>query len=98
MPQRRNGPVHPYVTRLEPLHFDVATPNFLIQEEMSGVVSRFGEVLSGLPVLVNGHWAAPDKPGLGIEINEKIAAAHPYKPEPQNASAAVLDDGTVVDW
>jgi galactonate dehydratase len=80
------------------LHFDVATPNFLIQEEMSGVVSWFGEVLSGLPVLVNGHWAAPDKPGLGIEINEKIAAAHPYKPEPQNASAAVLDDGTIVDW
>jgi galactonate dehydratase len=80
------------------LHFDVATPNFLIQEEMSGVVPWFAEVMSGLPVLVDGHWAVPEQPGLGIEINERIAALHPYKPEPQNATAAVLGDGTIVDW
>lgn len=65
---------------------------------MSGAVPWFGEVLRGLPVLRDGHWAAPETPGLGIEIDEDVAARHPYAPEIQHAAHAVLPDGTVVDW
>jgi galactonate dehydratase len=92
-----HNPLGPLAT-VAALHFDIATPNVVIQEEMSGAVPWFGEVVTGLPVLRDGHWDAPDLPGLGIEIDEAVAARHPFKPEPQLAADAVLPDGTVVDW
>ena len=92
-----HNPLGPLAT-VAAWHFDIATPNFVIQEEMSGAVPWFGEVLQGLPQLTEGYWALPEKPGLGIEINEAVAARHPFQPEVQQARAAVLPDGTVVDW
>jgi galactonate dehydratase len=92
-----HNPLGPLAT-VAALHFDIATANCVIQEEMSGAVPWFGEVLRGLPELRDGHWAAPQSPGLGIEIDEAAALRHPYEPEVQSASAAVLRDGTVVDW
>ena len=92
-----HNPLGPLAT-VAAWHFDVATPNFVIQEEMSGAVPWFAEVVRGLPTLQDGHWGLPEHPGLGIEIDESVAARHPYQPEPQQATAAVLPDGTVVDW
>ena len=40
----------------------------------------------------------PDRPGLGVEIDEKVIAKHPFKQEVMHAGHAVLDDGTIVDW
>ena len=34
----------------------------------------------------------------GIAVNEAACARHPYKPEIFATRAAVLDDGTIVDW
>jgi galactonate dehydratase len=92
-----HNPLGPLAT-VAAWHFDIATPNFVIQEEMSGAVPWFGEVLEGLPRLTDGYWDAPEKPGLGIEVNEAVAARHPFEPEIQSARAAVLADGTIVDW
>jgi galactonate dehydratase len=92
-----HNPLGPLAT-VAALHFDVATGNFVIQEEMSGAVPWFGEVLHGLPTLRDGHWAVPELPGLGVEIDEAVAARHPYQPEVQHAANAMLPDGTVVDW
>ena len=80
------------------LHFAVATPNFVIQEEMVGAVPWYGEVVRGPIRMVDGCWQIPEAPGLGIEIDEKVAAAHPFAPEILHTTNAVLDDGTVVDW
>jgi galactonate dehydratase len=80
------------------LHFDIATPNFVIQEEMVGAVPWYGEVLQGPIRMVDGHWQIPDAPGLGVEIDEAVAAKHPFKQEIMAATEAVLPDGTVVDW
>ncbi|HYZ61608.1 MAG TPA: galactonate dehydratase [Acetobacteraceae bacterium] len=80
------------------LHFDVATPNFVIQEEMVGAVPWYGEVLQGPIRMVDGSWQVPEAPGLGVEIDERVAAAHPFAPETHEASEAVLEDGTIVDW
>ena len=74
-----HNPLGPLAT-VAALHFDVATGNFVIQEEMSGAVPWFGEVLRGLPVMRDGAWAIPEVPGLGIEIDEVVAARHPYAP------------------
>ena len=76
----------------------MATPNFVIQEEMSGAVPWFAEVVRGRRHSRTGTGACRKHPGLGVEIDETAAARHPYQPEPQQATAAVLPDGTVVDW
>lgn len=81
------------------LHFAVATPNHMIQEEMVGSVPWYGDVLSQTPVtMVDGCWAVPESSGLGVEINEKEAARHPFEQEPIHPQNARLADGTVVDW
>ena len=80
------------------LHFDIATPNFVIQEEMSGAVPWYHEIVDGPIRARDGHWLVPDRPGLGVEVNEAVAAKHPFQPEIQAATQAILDDGTIVDW
>ena len=80
------------------LHFAVSTPNHLIQEEMVGAVPWYFDVVDGPIKMVDGHWQLPDRPGLGVEVDEKACAAHPFKPEVYHTMNAVLDDGTVVDW
>jgi galactonate dehydratase len=80
------------------LHFAVATPNFIIQEEMAGVVPWYHDVLQGPIVARDGCWMIPEQPGLGVELNEAEAAKHPFEQEVQHARNAVIDDGTAVDW
>jgi galactonate dehydratase len=80
------------------LHFAVSTPNFVIQEEMVGQVPWYDAVVSTPIRMVDGHWQVPDRPGLGIEVNEQEAARHPFKPEVYHTTNAVMPDGTVVDW
>lgn len=80
------------------LHFDIATPNFVIQEEMTGSVPWYAEVAETVIRMENGAWQIPDKPGLGVEVDEKVAAKHPFEQEVFHTRHAILDDGTVVDW
>lgn len=81
------------------LHFAVSTPNHIIQEEMVGAVPWFEEVVAVNPIRAeNGFWMVPDQPGLGIEIDEDVAAQHPYQRESIETKNAVMCDGTIVDW
>ena len=43
-------------------------------------------------------WPVPDAPGLGIEIDEKAAAKHPYQPEVIPALDSILSDGRIANW
>lgn len=80
------------------LHFGISTPNFVIQEEMSGAVPWYDEVV-GWPITRKpGRWDLPEKPGLGIEVNERAIAEHPFEQEVLHTRNAQLPDGTVVDW
>ncbi|MDQ2080001.1 enolase C-terminal domain-like protein [Xanthobacteraceae bacterium Astr-EGSB] len=93
-PHNPNGPV----AGAAALHFDVSTPNFVIQEEMSGAVPWYDDVVK-TPMRRDGsYWAVPDLPGLGVEIDEREAAKHPFKQEVIHTQGAMLPDGTVVDW
>ncbi|MCB1502200.1 MAG: galactonate dehydratase [Bauldia sp.] len=80
------------------LHFAVSTPNHMIQEEMVGAVPWYFEVVKGPIRMIDGHWQVPEAPGLGVEVDEAVAARHPFKQEVLHATNAVLDDGTIVDW
>ena len=93
-PHNPNGPV----AGAAALHFDVSTPNFVIQEEMSGAVPWYDDVVATPMRRVGNAWQVPDSPGLGVEINEREAARHPFKQEVMHAAGAVLGDGTIVDW
>ena len=80
------------------LHFDVATPNFVIQEEARGLVPWYDEVVQHPLRMENGAWAIPTEPGLGIEFNEAEAAKHPFEQEIIPAESAIAADGSILDW
>ncbi len=58
------------------LHLDLATPNFGIQE-FTPFNDALKEVFPGCPEVRNGYLYPNDRPGLGIDVNEKIAANYP---------------------
>jgi galactonate dehydratase len=94
-PHNPMGPVAGAVA----LQFDAATTNFVIQEEAVGIVPWFEEICSTYPLnLVDGAWAIPEGPGLGIEIDEKAAARHPFAQEIIPAAESVLADGRIANW
>ena len=90
-----HNPLGPVATMAN-LHFAFSTPNFLIQEVMRADVPWRDEIVGEPVVLRDGRAAAPHAPGLGIEIDERAAAAHPFIPEPQIRT--YLKDGSVGDW
>ena len=82
------------------LHFGVAVPNFVILEEASGSVPWFHEVVSQSPInRVEGFWQIPEAPGLGVEIDEAVAARHPFQQETiAGLEAFVARDGSIANW
>ncbi len=78
------------------LHLDMATPNFLIQEILQRHVPWRDEFVSHPMKIVDGHVHPGDRPGLGLEVNEKVCAQHPYK-EGKHMQY-FHDDGSVADW
>ena len=80
------------------LHFGIATPNVVIQEEMSGAVPWYDDVVRWPIERRPGRWSRPELPGLGVEVDEGIIDAHPFEPDILHTRGAVLADGTVVDW
>jgi galactonate dehydratase len=83
------------------LHFDVATPNFLIQEEAVGLVPWFDEVFDHPMRLVDGCWRCRG-PGFGIEIRREggRAARHPFarRSSCPRREAVLPLDGTIAHW
>ena len=58
------------------VHVMASIPNFLILEHRANDVPWRYEVVTPLPV-VDGYIAVPRTPGLGVELNEEAARAHP---------------------
>jgi galactonate dehydratase len=92
-----HNPLGP-IAGIAALHFGVSTPNVVIQEEMSGAVPWYDDVVAWPILRKPGRWDVPTKPGLGLEVDEAVIAGHPFQQEVLHARNAVLADGTVVDW
>jgi galactonate dehydratase len=61
------------------LHFDVSTPNFLVQEAFDEFdVPWRNDLVRGWNPIQNGEFLLGDAPGLGLELDESSIAAHPY--------------------
>jgi len=61
------------------LHFDVCTPNFMIQEAFGDFdVSWRGQLVRSRHEVRGGEFLLSDEPGLGVELDLDAIAAHPY--------------------
>jgi len=63
------------------VHLDLTVSNFGIQEAREFTQAE-QDVFPGCPELKDGYYWANDKPGLGIDLDEKLAARYPIKDAP----------------
>jgi mannonate dehydratase len=79
------------------LHLDLASTNFGIQE--GGVISGVeAEIFTGCATYRDGYLWASDSPGWGIEVNEELAAKHPFRDDPLNGGWGEIRryDGSII--
>jgi mannonate dehydratase len=85
------------VNQLAAYHVDFSISAFGIQEE-NHFPELVHEMLPGTAVLKGGYLYGNDKPGLGIDIREDMAAKHPLVPIPKGDIWTTVRgvDGTLV--
>jgi galactonate dehydratase len=74
-PHNASGPIGTAAA----VQLDACIPNFLIQEFFVAQAPWIDEVVAGGPRVVDGEIAVPDRPGLGVELDEAAALAHPFR-------------------
>jgi L-alanine-DL-glutamate epimerase-like enolase superfamily enzyme len=84
------------VSTMASLHVDATTPAAAIQESTLNNTPWIDELFNGAgPEIKNGYAELPSRPGLGVTLNEKVAAQHPY--QPANRPEFVFQGGSVAD-
>jgi mannonate dehydratase len=79
------------------VHLDLAIPNFGIQEARAFNQAE-QDVFPGCPTLKDGYYWINEAPGLGIDVDEQLAAKFPIKDDPPfdyNWGNLRLRDGTI---
>jgi L-alanine-DL-glutamate epimerase-like enolase superfamily enzyme len=85
-----------YVSTMASLHVDATTPSASIQESTLSTSAWMQELFEGAgPDIRAGYAELPTRPGLGVTLNEKVAATHPYKPAARGEYR--LPDGSITD-
>ena len=74
-----HNPMGPVATAVN-AQFAATAPNFLILEYHVDTESPRKDLVQEPYEIVQGYLQLPDKPGLGIELNEEYYRQHPYKP------------------
>ncbi|WP_269715472.1 D-mannonate dehydratase ManD [Caulobacter sp. NIBR2454] len=77
------------------LHFDLSIPNFGIQEYMRHTAET-DAVFPHAYSFADGMLHPGEAPGLGVDIDEALAAKYPYKRA--YLPIARLEDGSMHDW
>ncbi len=85
------------INQLIAYHVDLTIPSFGIQEE-NDFPEEVLEMMPGTAEIRGGYLYGSDKPGLGIDIDEKIAAKYPLLDDHHNADWTSVRgmDGSVV--
>ena len=69
---------------------------YVLIQEFYGIPERSAEIFPGTPVCKDGKLLlVNDKPGLGIEIDEKLAAKYPPISGPTGWTEMRLRDGSL---
>ncbi|HEY6408116.1 MAG TPA: galactonate dehydratase [Ktedonobacteraceae bacterium] len=75
-PHNVGGPV----STAAALHFAASTPNFKIQEHFNDFTESWVKTAApGNPEVVDGYFALPQGPGLGVKLNLDIVREHPQQ-------------------
>jgi galactonate dehydratase len=75
-PHNVGGPV----STAAALHLAAATPNFMIQEHFNDFAEAYvKEAALGNPEVVDGYFALPQGPGLGVTLDESVVREHPSR-------------------
>ena len=77
------------------LHLDLWTPNFGIQEWYCPTELEY-EMFPGLPIVRDGYLYANNQPGLGIDIDERLASKYPCQDIVEAWTQTRHPDGTPV--
>ncbi len=75
------------------LHLDLWAPNFGIQEWCRFPPLVY-DIFPGLPEVRGGYLYPNDRPGLGIDVNEALAAQYPCRDEVEQWTQTRLPDGS----
>jgi mannonate dehydratase len=77
-------------------HIDYAIWNFGIQESVS-FSPELQEIFPGCPTMKNGYMSVNEAPGLGVDVNEKLAAKYPIPDKQLNEWTQLRkSDGTTI--
>jgi galactonate dehydratase len=62
------------------LQLAACTPNFKIQEHFNDFAEAYvKQAAPGVPEVVDGHFAVPEAPGLGVTLDEDVVRSHPMR-------------------
>ncbi len=75
------------------LHLDLWSPAFGVQEWYRPSELEY-QMFPGLPVVEDGYLYPNDQPGLGIDIDERLAAAYPVTDAVEQWTQTRLPDGS----
>jgi galactonate dehydratase len=88
IPHAAQGPI----CTLACLHIDIATPNAWLQETFEDFNEPWErDLLTDFPLVTNGHFELPTKPGIGADLNLDEVKRHPYH---ENLDMCLFED----DW
>ncbi len=87
-----HNPMGPVATTVN-VHFAASTPNFLILEYHPDDAAPRKDLLKEPLMVKDGYIPVPNKPGLGIELNEE--AFRHYPPKPWRRGFEYRADGSV---
>jgi galactonate dehydratase len=91
-PHNPNGPIATMVS----IHLALAMPNFLILEQVRDDVPWRWEVVDASPHTIGGYTGPPTRPGIGVDVVEAVAAAHPG--DGRRPHLRFAPDGALADW
>lgn len=91
-PHNPNGPIGTMVS----IHLAMAMSGFLTLELVTDDVPWRWEVVDGAPIGLAGHTTVPDRPGIGVELVEEVAARHPGGTSRPHLETG--PDGDILDW
>ena len=77
-PHNPSGPVAHAAT----MQLAACTPNFYLLETMATDIPWRKDLTTESLVFKDGYFEIPDRPGLGLELNEEAFAEYPYQPRP----------------
>ena len=82
-PHNPTGPI----CNLASMHLCAVAPGFLVLEHQLAESPLYYDVVGGYrPKLVDGCFELPDAPGIGVELDDAMLRAHPYRRLAANAN------------